>query len=72
MFIHVKIDQKLDFILYLALKLNKTTFLLIKLETFRLRHFIACEYQFVRQILLYTSENIRNGHIFVTNNDIQP
>ena len=44
MFIHVKIDQKLDFVLYLALKLNKTTFLLIKLETSRLRHFEAHEY----------------------------
>ncbi len=35
--------QKLDFIFHLALKLNKTTFLLIKLETFRLWHFEAPE-----------------------------
>ena len=39
-----KTAQKLDFILHLALKLNKTTFLPIKLETSRLRHFEAPEY----------------------------
>ncbi len=39
MFIHLKINQKLDFIFNLALKLNKTTFLLIKSETFCLWHF---------------------------------
>ena len=33
MFVHVKTAQKLDFISYLALKLNKTTFLQINLQT---------------------------------------
>ncbi len=33
--------QMLDFIFHLALKLNKTTFLIIKLETFHLLHFKA-------------------------------
>ncbi len=36
--------RNLDFMFHLALKLNKTTFLLINLETSRLRHFEALEY----------------------------
>ena len=36
-------SQNLDFIFHLALTINQTTFLLIKLETSRLQHFEALE-----------------------------
>ena len=51
MFIHVKTDQKLDFIFHLALKLNQTTSLLIKSETSRLQYFEANEYPVFEKLL---------------------
>ena len=98
--------QKLNFIFHITFKLIKTTFLLIKLETFRLLHFKALECPVeeklwkkfkallnkiahggkntpmcdeisldaplcsVAQIMFYSSKNVKNGHIFLTNNAI--